>query len=323
MDPSAWTLLDLILASLLVALGWAALASPDLKRGVTLFIGFGLLLALAWARLRAPDLALAEAAIGAGLSGAMLLAALRDEAQPGVASAPSPVDRLLGALVLALALVFGWALLDALIGPEAPSLADEVASHLEGSGVSNPVTAVLLNFRAYDTLLELAVLLAAALGILALGPARPGFEPSNLVLESLIRWVVPLVVVTGGYLLWVGAHAPGGAFQAAALLAAAGVLLRLGGRVDGGLPKPRMLRGLLVAGVAVFLGTGILLTLVGPGFLHYPAGWAGQLILLIETAATLSIAAALVLAYQGGRPAGWERSERTVNQSGSEDSRTC
>jgi uncharacterized MnhB-related membrane protein len=41
-----------------------------------LFIAFGLLMALAWVRLDAPDIALAEAAIGAGLTGAILLAAL-------------------------------------------------------------------------------------------------------------------------------------------------------------------------------------------------------------------------------------------------------
>ena len=41
-----------------------------------LFISFGLLLALAWVRLAAPDVALAEAGIGAGLTGALLMAAL-------------------------------------------------------------------------------------------------------------------------------------------------------------------------------------------------------------------------------------------------------
>ena len=52
------------------------LASPDLFRAVVLFIAFGLVLALIWVRLDAPDIALAEAAIGAGLSGALLLSAL-------------------------------------------------------------------------------------------------------------------------------------------------------------------------------------------------------------------------------------------------------
>ena len=54
-------------------LAWQSLASTDLFRAIVLFIAFGLLMALAWARLQAPDIALAEAAIGAGLTGALLL----------------------------------------------------------------------------------------------------------------------------------------------------------------------------------------------------------------------------------------------------------
>lgn len=64
---------DLLLT---VALMWSALraiTARDLFHAVVLFIVFGLLMALAWVRLAAPDIALAEAAIGAGLSGAMLL----------------------------------------------------------------------------------------------------------------------------------------------------------------------------------------------------------------------------------------------------------
>ena len=38
-----------------------------------------------------------------------------------------------------------------------------VAAHLAESGVTHPVTAVLLNYRGYDTLLEIAVLLLALL----------------------------------------------------------------------------------------------------------------------------------------------------------------
>lgn len=67
---------DLLLVLTLVGLGSATLMSPP-RRAVILFITFGFLLALVWARLRAPDLALAEAAIGAGLGGAMMLAAAR------------------------------------------------------------------------------------------------------------------------------------------------------------------------------------------------------------------------------------------------------
>lgn len=73
---------DLLLSISLLALAFAALSSREPRRGTIFFIAFGLLLALVWARLRAPDLALAEAAIGAGLSGALMLGAARRAAKP-------------------------------------------------------------------------------------------------------------------------------------------------------------------------------------------------------------------------------------------------
>ena len=57
-------------------LAWQTLACADLYKAIVLFIAFGLLMAIAWVRLDAPDVALAEAAIGAGLTGALLLSAL-------------------------------------------------------------------------------------------------------------------------------------------------------------------------------------------------------------------------------------------------------
>lgn len=64
---------DVLLALALLWSAWSTLMSPRLDRAVVLFIAFGLLMALAWARLAAPDIGLAEAAIGAGLTGALLL----------------------------------------------------------------------------------------------------------------------------------------------------------------------------------------------------------------------------------------------------------
>jgi energy-converting hydrogenase B subunit D len=74
--------IDAVLAVAIVGLAAGALSVRSLFTGVVLFIAMGLLLALAWVRLSAPDLALAEAAIGAGLAGALLLAAVRRLAGP-------------------------------------------------------------------------------------------------------------------------------------------------------------------------------------------------------------------------------------------------
>ncbi len=65
---------DLLLALALLWSAWRTLTAPRLDRAIVLFIAFGLLMALAWARLPPhPHIGLAEAAIGAGLTGALLL----------------------------------------------------------------------------------------------------------------------------------------------------------------------------------------------------------------------------------------------------------
>lgn len=70
--------LDAGLSLTLIWVAWQMLAVRDgeLFLAVVLFIAFGLLLAVAWVRLRAPDVALAEAAIGAGITSALLLVTL-------------------------------------------------------------------------------------------------------------------------------------------------------------------------------------------------------------------------------------------------------
>ncbi len=64
---------DVLLGLTLCTTAIGALTSRDLFRAIVMYIAFGLLMALAWVRLEAPDIALAEAAIGAGLTGVLLL----------------------------------------------------------------------------------------------------------------------------------------------------------------------------------------------------------------------------------------------------------
>lgn len=77
MSYSVLTLFDILLVMTLLWLAWRLLASEDIFKGVVLYISFGLLMALAWVRMHAPDVALAEAALGAGLTGPLFLSALR------------------------------------------------------------------------------------------------------------------------------------------------------------------------------------------------------------------------------------------------------
>jgi multisubunit Na+/H+ antiporter MnhB subunit len=195
-----------------------------------------------------------------------------------------------------------WAFWSGVTGHEGERLAALALERVPESGASNPVTSVLLNFRAYDTLMELAVLLAALLGIWSLGPAAAPYQPAALLLNSLVGWVVPMLIIAGGYLLWIGGQAPGGAFQAGALLGAAGVTLALSGRPNAGLPDESWLRVLAALGTLVFVLIGLTLMGLGLGFLTYPPALAKWLILAIETGATLSIGATLAAAFLGGQP---------------------
>ncbi len=188
----------------------------------------------------------------------------------------------------------------------APDLATMVTQKLPESGVSNPVTAVLLNFRSYDTLLEIAVLLIVAVAMLPAGSSnrrelpltvdyRRGADP---VLAGLLRWLLPLALLVGGYLLWTGAYAPGGAFQAGAVFAGAGVGLALSGRYrwrwQSAYAEPLISLGLLMF-IAVAAATAV----ISGTTLEYPTAYAGVLILVVEIAATLSIAAILVMLFTG------------------------
>lgn len=208
------------------------------------------------------------------------------------------------ALLSAFAALLGYAVIS--LSGAAEGLAETVASQMEYSGVAHPVTAVLLNFRAYDTVLEMAVLLLALLGVWSLAPAgRPAMPvvPAGPVLAALFRLLAPVMILVAGYLLWVGAQAPGGAFQAGSVLAAAGVLMLLcGTRLEGRLAG-WPLRLALVLGTAVFVAVAAAVMVGGAHLLQYPLEWAGGLILLIETAATLSIGITLAALFFGARPA--------------------
>jgi len=217
-------------------------------------------------------------------------------------SSSNPQALLIPLLLAAIGALLFWAFWSGLTGHEGERLAALALERVPESGASNPVTSVLLNFRAYDTLLELAVLLAALLGIWSLGPTAAPYQPAALLLDSLVGWVVPMLIIAGGYLLWIGGQAPGGAFQAGALLGAAGVTLALSGRPNAGLPGEAWLRVLAALGTLVFALVGLTLMGVGLGFLTYPPALAKWLILTIETGATLSIGATLAAAFLGGRP---------------------
>lgn len=270
------------------------------------FLVLGALLSLYWALIGAPDVALAEAAIGTGVTGALFVAAVtllgRDAdihpSEPGATALSLAVGTALGALV-GLGLTRGAGTAGAAL--DGTGLAAAVESALPDTGVDHPVTGVLLSFRSLDTLMEMVALLAAAAVALAFlpragsasGPAARG--PSWLILDRFTRLVAPLLMLLAVWVLIAGSSRPGGAFQSGAVLAATLILLHLTGLLT--LHIRVLLRVALAAGVAAFVvvaGAG----LVSSGSWLQIRGTAAELtILALESVLAVTIGASLATVF--------------------------
>jgi multisubunit Na+/H+ antiporter MnhB subunit len=183
-------------------------------------------------------------------------------------------------------------------------LAQASVEALPRSGVSNPVTAVLLNYRGYDTLLEVGVLLLAVIGVWSLRECdvQPVDAPERVLLLPLLRLVLPVLILVGAYFLWIGSARPGGAFQGGAMVGGALVMAISAGRLPRVLEHQEMLRAGLAMGLAVFIAVAAGTAVANGEILHYPLSSAGLWILLIESAALISIGMTLGALFSGGRP---------------------
>ncbi|WP_051617230.1 hydrogenase subunit MbhD domain-containing protein [Desulfonatronovibrio hydrogenovorans] len=287
-------LFDLILGITLVGVCWRIIRTSGNFQAIVLFITFGLLLSLIWTRLKSPDIAIAEAAVGAGLTGVLLMDALGVFSQ----SQEKPAPKLKPGLFIPGLFLAGLFFCSVFfISQDIDRLGNLVQKHLPGSSLEHPITAVLLDFRSYDTWLEMGVLLAAVLGVLCVSQ-RQDLERTLLPApaEPVGRWIIkillPMMVLISGYLLWLGAFAPGGAFQAGVVLAAGGVLLWQGGHPSLASLSRTWWKVLLCAGFASFLVLAKASLFYSDHMLTHPDSkiW----ILALEYGAALSIAICLI-----------------------------
>jgi multisubunit Na+/H+ antiporter MnhB subunit len=299
--------LDIGLAALVLALAAWTIAAREAFAAAVGYIAYGLLLSLVWVRLFAVDVALTEAAIGSGVTGVLLIRAAARMRQAPAANEQlaAPLRVLAGALCAAIAAALGAAVL--LMPDPAPTLAPQAVQNLPATGLGNAVTAVLISYRAFDTMLEKVVLVLAVAGVWSLAPDRcwggsPGApraaRPEDA-LAFLAQVLPPLGIVVGIHIFWVGADEPGGAFQGGAILAAMWMITMMAGLTEAPAISSKWLRLVLISGPAVFLATGLAGVVLAGGFLAYPAGFAKPLILFIEAFMTLTIAATLPMLVAG------------------------
>jgi multisubunit Na+/H+ antiporter MnhC subunit/multisubunit Na+/H+ antiporter MnhB subunit len=301
--------LDICLAVLVLAVAGWTVAAREAFAAVVGYVAYGLLVSLVWVRLFAVDVALTEAAIGGGVTGVLLISAavrLRGTEAAVVAEWPGTGSRLFSA-VLCVVVTAGLAAAVLMMPDPGATLAPEADRHLAETGLGNPVTAVLMAFRALDTLLEKVVLFLAVIGVWSLaadgnwggsaGPQRTTHRQGAL--AFLAQLLPPVGIVVAIHVVWVGADEPGGAFQGGAILAAMWLIVIMARLAEAPAISGHRLRLALVAGPAVFLAVGLMGFAVAGAFLAYPAGLAKPLIVFIEVFMTLSIAVSLPMLVLG------------------------
>lgn len=170
-----------MLLLILVVCAIAAVFMKDLLSATIILGAYSLVMAVVWMRLNAVDVAFTEASVGAGITAVLIIAALsrtkRMEDSSGSRNArPKNSLRTLAPIVVVTAicgaLIYGSIDLPRFGDPDAPAhhhVADRYIKEGHHETASkNFVTAVLANYRGYDTLGETTVIFTAGIGVVLL-----------------------------------------------------------------------------------------------------------------------------------------------------------
>lgn len=180
MGVTEW--ITILLLTLLALTALVLLRMPDLWAAVMLMGIYSFLSACWMLMLDAPDVAFTEAAVGVGIATILGLATLaltttRIKPRPRRSWLPLAV-----VLATGITLIYGTLDMPLFEDPQAPIHKYPHPSYVERTptdiGVPNVVTAVLADFRGYDTFGETMVIFTAGLGVLLLLRGRRRNGPS-------------------------------------------------------------------------------------------------------------------------------------------------
>lgn len=161
--------LDIIVFVVLLITAILALNVNDLLTAVTLLSAYSLLTSLLFAGLLSVDVALVEAALGAGLTGLLLVIAILSTTRESVRHTPGGSRIIVAGIVASFLAVMMYASTGLPDRGESDTPAHMgiaktyLESSLEDTKTPNVVTALLADYRSLDTLGETLVILTAAL----------------------------------------------------------------------------------------------------------------------------------------------------------------
>ncbi len=174
--------------------------------------------------------------------------------------------------------------------PHSPANQYRVSSHyvqnsFGETSVPNMVTAILADYRGYDTLFETVVIFTAGIAIIAIlrGPidkrvrlrlaSERKMRETNLILAQTSRILVPVIQLFALYVIAHGHHSPGGGFQGGVIFGASLILLALSFQLQTALDRVSEKKAVTLAaiGILIYAGIGFVCLLAGGNFLDYSA----------------------------------------------------
>jgi len=184
-----------------------------------------------------------------------------------------------------------------------------IQNSIRDTAVPNVVTAILADYRGFDTMFETVVIFSAGIACFMLLRTRgrkreeerlyrhllsgitvrvrggkkimrrsDDFEeidrlwtPQDIIIRTVCRLLLPFIQLFALYVIVHGHHSPGGGFQGGVILGASIILLAISYDLRSVLNhlKERAIGILCAVGVIIYAGTGALVMLLGANFLDY------------------------------------------------------
>lgn len=196
-----------------------------------------------------------------------------------------------------------------------------ITESIAETSVPNIVTAVLADYRSYDTMFETVVVFAAGMAVYTLlrrsrkkqkleDDIADEFPHQALIVKTVCRLMIPFMQIFALYVIAHGHHSPGGGFQGGVILGASFILLAISHDIQAVIERFKEKTNLfyIAVGVLLYAGVGATALLFKLNFLDYTylssilpmldaVGARSFGILVVEVGVAVTVMSSMILIY--------------------------